>query len=81
VPLVAFVPLQPPEAVHDVALVELQVSVEDAPLAIVVGLAVKVAVGMGLVVTVTVAAAGVLVPPGPMHVNEYAALVVSAPVL
>jgi hypothetical protein len=81
VPLVVFVPLQPPVAVHDVALFELQVSVEDPPLAIVTGFAVSVAVGVGLVVTVTMAAAGVLVPPGPVHVNEYAALVVSAPVL
>ena len=33
VPLVALAPLQPPEAVHDVALVELHVSVEAPPLA------------------------------------------------
>jgi hypothetical protein len=81
-PLVAFAPANvPPVAVQDVALVELQVNVEDPPLAIVVGFAVSVAVGVGLVVTVTMAAAGVLVPPGPVHVNEYAALVVGAPVL
>jgi hypothetical protein len=40
-----------------------------------------VAVGMGLVVTVTVAAAGVLLPPAPVHVNEYVVLAVKAPVL
>jgi len=56
--------------VQEVALAELQVNVEDPPLAIAVGLAVSVAVGTGLVVTVTAAAAGVLVPPGPVHVNE-----------
>jgi len=81
VPLVVFVPLHPPDAVHDVALAETQVSVEDPPLAIAVGLAVSVAVGTGLVVTVTVAVATALVPPGPVHVSEYAALVVKAPVL
>jgi hypothetical protein len=73
------VPLQPPVAVHDVALVELQVSVEKPPLAIVVGFAVSVAVGTGAMVTVAVAA--VLVPPAPVHVNEYVVLTVKAPVL
>jgi hypothetical protein len=81
VPLVAFVPLQPPEAVQDVALVELQVNVEDPPLVVVVGLAVRMAVGTGLVVTVTVAAAGVLVPPAPVQVNEYVVVAARAPVL
>jgi hypothetical protein len=81
VPLVAFVPLQPPEAVQDVALVELQVNVEDPPLVVVVGLAVSMAVGTGLVVTVTVAPAGVLVPPAPVQINEYVVVAVRAPVL
>ena len=70
VPLAAFVPLQPPEAVHDVALVELHVRVDDPPLAMVGGLAIRVAAGTGLVVTVTVAGAAGLVPPAPAHVNE-----------
>jgi hypothetical protein len=71
VPLAVFVPLQPPDAVHDVALVELQVSVEVPPLAIRLGLAVNVAVGMGLAgVTVTVAPEAALVPPGPVQVSE-----------
>ena len=39
VPLVALAPLQPPVAVHEVALVELQVSVEAPPLATEVGFA------------------------------------------
>ena len=77
-PLAAFVPLQPPAAEHDVALVELQVSVDAPPLAILVGFAVRVAVGIVPIVTVAVATA--LVPPGPVHVSEYAALVVKAPV-
>ena len=70
-PLAGFVPLQPPEAVHDVALVELQVSVEVPPLAIRLWLAVSVAVGKGLAgVTVTVAPAAALVPPEPVQVSE-----------
>jgi hypothetical protein len=68
VPLVPFVPLQPPEAVQDVALVELQVSVEAAPLATEVGFAVNVTVGAGT--TVTVAVATLLVPPVPVQVSE-----------
>ena len=75
----AFVPVQPPVAVHDVALVELHVSVEVPPLAIVVGLAVNVAVGTGAMVTVAVLA--VLVPPAPVHVNEYVVLADRFPVL
>ena len=81
-PLAAFVPLQPPVAAQDVALVELQRSVEDPPLGMLVGFAVNVAVGTGLaVITVTVAAAAVLVPPGPVQVNEYAVFAVKALVL
>jgi hypothetical protein len=68
VPLVPFVPLQPPVAVHEVALVELQVSVDAAPLATEVGFAVNVTVGAGT--TVTVAVATLLVPPVPVQVSE-----------
>jgi hypothetical protein len=78
-PLVAFAPANvPPVAVHEVALVELHVSVDVPPLAIVVGFAVRLAVGMVPIVTVAVAA--VLVPPAPAHVSVYAMLVVNAPV-
>jgi hypothetical protein len=71
VPLAAFVPFQPPEAMHDVALVELQVSVADPPLAIGLGLAVSVAVGTGLAgVTLTVAPVAALLPPEPVQVSE-----------
>ena len=45
VPVVALTPLQPAEAVHDVAFVVLQVNVALAPLAPLVGDAVKVRVG------------------------------------
>ena len=72
-------PLQPPEAVQEVALVELQVSVDAPPLATVVGFAVKVTVGAGI--TVTVAVTTLLVPPVPVQANEYDALAVRALVL
>ena len=52
-PLVASAPLQPPDAVHDVASVELQVSVEVPPLATVVGAALRDAVGCVIGVTPT----------------------------
>ena len=79
VPLVAFAPLQPPEAVHDVALVELHVNVEAPPLVTVVGFAVSVTVAAGTIVTVAVATP--LAPPVPVQVNEYDVVAVSAPVL
>jgi hypothetical protein len=80
-PLMAFAPANvPPEAVHEVALVELQVNVDVPPLAIVVGFAVSVAVG-GTGPTVTVAEAALLVPPAPVQVSEYVVVAVKAPVL
>jgi hypothetical protein len=80
-PLVASVPLQPPEAVHAVALAELHVSVEAPPVATLVGFAVNVAVGAALVVTMTVAVAAGLAPPGPVQVSEYVVSAVRAAVL
>jgi hypothetical protein len=65
---VALLPVQPPEAVHEVAFVELHVSVDVPPLAMTVGFAVNVTVGAGT--TVTVAVATLLVPPVPVHINE-----------
>ena len=80
-PLVAFAPANvPPVAVHEVALVELQVSVEAAPLSTAPGLADSVAVGTGAV-TVTVAVAAGLVPAAPVQVREYVVSAVNAPVL
>ena len=60
VPLVAFVPLHPPVAVHEVALVEDQVTVEILPDVMLVGLAEIVTVGspgvgVGVGVAVTTA--------------------------
>jgi hypothetical protein len=53
VPLVVLLPLQPPEAVHDVALVVLQVSVDELPLVIEAGAAVSTTAGDGGVGRVT----------------------------
>ena len=79
-PLVALVPLQPPEAVHEVALVELHVSMEAPPMAMDVGFAVSVTVATAPD-NVTVAVAIVLAPPAPLQTNEYDVVAVSAPVL
>ncbi len=49
VPEVAFVPVQPPEAVQLVALVDDQVSVDDCPDVTEVGEAVRETVGAGVV--------------------------------
>jgi hypothetical protein len=76
VPLVACVPLQPPEAVHAVAFIELQVSVDVAPTAMLAGEAVRVTVGNGVTVTVTEEAA--LVPPAPLQVSVKTVFAVSA---
>jgi hypothetical protein len=66
-PLIASPPLQPPDAVQAVALVEVQVKVDVAPLLTVVGLADRVTAGAGLV-TETVAD-WVALPPAPVHVS------------
>ena len=54
-PLVALEPDQAPEAVHEVALLDDHVKVEAAPLAIVLGLALRLTVAVGVAATVTVA--------------------------
>jgi hypothetical protein len=79
VPLGASVPLQPPDAVHSVALVEFQVSDAVPPRATELGVAASVAVGRGL--TVTEVLTGALVPPGPEHVSTKLALPLNAPLL
>jgi len=73
VPLLASKPLQPPEAVHEAALVELQLSVEALPEATAPGEAIRLAVGTGATgtgATVTAAVTIGLVPPAPLHVKE-----------
>ena len=62
VPLVAFAPDQPPDAVQAVALEALQVSVELPPLATEAGLAAKLTVGAGTTETVTLREADPLEP-------------------
>jgi len=67
-PLVALAPDQAPEAVHEVAFVADQVTVELDPLATVLGLAVTVTLGaaaVGVTETVTVCVA---LPPAPLQV-------------
>jgi hypothetical protein len=66
-PAVGSEPLQPPEAVQAVALVDDQVNADAAPLFTVVGFAVRVTAGAG-VVTDTVADCAAL-PPLPVQVR------------
>jgi hypothetical protein len=68
VPLVALVPLQPPDAVHEVALVELHVRSDFPPLATDEGFVARVTVAAGT--TLTVAVVTVLMPPVPLQVSE-----------
>jgi hypothetical protein len=67
VPLVATGPLHPPDAVHTVALAELQVSTEPAPPATVVGKAPSVTVGTADVTTTSVDCE--TEPPAPVQVS------------
>lgn len=78
-PAAARVPLQPPEAVHVSAPVELHVSNDVPPRATAPGDAVNIAVGKGF--TVTLALAGTLVPPGPEQVITKLASPLNAPLL
>ena len=66
-PLMDSAPLQPPEAMQLLAWAEDQVSTDVAPLAMVLGLALKLTVGAG-VVTVTVAVCAAL-PPAPVQLS------------
>ena len=79
-PFKACDPLQAPEAVHEVALLVVQVSVEVPPVATLVGFAVNDTVGDGgiaVTVTLAVAAAGV-VPLAPAQVRVKLASAVNA---
>ena len=61
--LVFPLPVEKPDPVHSVALVEVHVRYEDSPLSIIFGVAVKVPVGAGIItVTVFVSDAGPLSP-------------------
>ncbi len=65
-PLVPRLPVQPPDAVQELAFVELQVSVAADPEATLVGLALKETVGTGTTVTVILL---VPVPPAPAQLS------------
>jgi hypothetical protein len=66
-PFVGMAPDQAPEAVHEVALFEVQVSVELLPLLMALGPTLKVTTGAaGLTETVTVCTA---LPPAPVQVK------------
>jgi len=75
VPLVASAPVQPPEAVHVVAFVLDQVSVDFPPAAIDAGLALRVTVGAGIATRVTVVEAWP-VPPAPVQERLYVVVAV-----
>ena len=67
-PLVAFVPVQPPPAVHEVAFVEDHVTTEILPAVMLVGLAVSATVGVATLATavdVTLLVGGTGTPPDP----------------
>jgi hypothetical protein len=67
VPIVGIVPLQPPEAVQEVALVDDHFKVDAAPLLTVLGLAERATAGAARV-TETVADC-VALPPAPVQVS------------
>ncbi len=66
-PLTAFAPDHPPEAVQEVVLVEVQVSVALPPLVMALGPTLSVTTGVA-VLTETVVDCAAL-PPGPMQVS------------
>jgi hypothetical protein len=68
-PFTGWLPDQVPEAVQEVALDDDQVNVELAPLATVLGLALRLTVGVCFGLTVTVVDCTAL-PPVPLQVNE-----------
>ena len=71
VPEVAFVPDHAPEAVHTVALAELQERVEELPDATVVGFAESNTLGAGVTAAVMATVTDCVVdPPAPVQVSE-----------
>jgi hypothetical protein len=69
-PLMPTLPDQPPEAVQALALVVDQFKVELAPLATVLGLALRLTVGAGVAGVTDTVAACVALPPAPVQVSE-----------
>jgi hypothetical protein len=68
VPLRPLLPDHEPEAVQEVALADDHVNIEAAPLATVLGLALRLTVAVGFGLTVTVADCAAL-PPAPVQVR------------
>jgi len=69
-PLVAWLPDQPPEAVHEVAFVVDQLRVELLPLAMELGLAARLTVGAEAAEVTETVATWVALPPAPVQVSE-----------
>jgi SpoU rRNA methylase family enzyme len=67
---VALEPVQPPEAVQEVAFVVDQLRVELLPLTMELGLAARLTVGAGVGEVTETVAAWVALPPLPVQVNE-----------
>jgi len=80
-PAVALLPLQPPEAVHAVALVDDHVSVLLPPLATLVGDADRFTVGAGVEAMTVTEALACAVPPAPVQLSVNEVLALNAPVL
>jgi hypothetical protein len=78
-PLTALLPDQAPEAVQEVAFVDDHANIELAPLATVLGFALRLTVALGCGLTVTVADCAA-VPPAPLQVKVYVAVALRAPV-
>jgi hypothetical protein len=70
VPVVACAPVHPPEAVHEVALVDDQLKIELPPAGMLLAVSDKVTVGVGTAATVTVAETRAEVPLVPAQVSE-----------
>jgi hypothetical protein len=68
-PFVASGPLQPPEAVHDVAFVELQLSVVALPLVRLGGFALSATTGAGVLPVTITDVVALLLPPAPAQVS------------
>jgi hypothetical protein len=79
-PLVALVPLQSPLATHVLALVEVQLSVDDPPWTSALGDAVSVTVGAGIGGVTETVASFEAEPPAPLHVSVKVVVCASADV-
>ena len=69
-PLVALLPVQPPDAVHAVAFEADQLKVDAVPVLTELGVAEKLIVGAAAVVVTETAVDCVALPPEPVHVSE-----------